>query len=432
MGKKINETLEHIKESVCKFYLDNKLECDFHYSNAENKKIGEIYEKIEEQRVIQQLLSQSSVVILTANKYEKNILHHNVFNLEHQKIKKFEINLFPQHETKGETYAYSFKWQDYTILHIEAQKTGSYTIGGSADIVRYVINNKYIFPTAIISLGICFGADEKKLKLGDIIISKKIYPYFIGTKINEDDYLVEDDNMFRISSGLNAKIKSVIDENGFKEQKTKVYFGNYVTGEAVVSNLKIRDTFVKITKQEIIAGEMEGYGLFKECNSATKAIPCIVIKSICDWAVAKNFDTKSTFERLCDGDIIVSIAEQKTLKDRIQAYASFQAYSALDILLSKHIFVRSIYERISEFIVNTREKVVHANVLRKEIYKLAEGLVIDDVFVLTIIQCLINNGIISHDETILSGNINCLNEKIWRYTFPVERRIRDVKDKTLD
>lgn len=40
MGKKINETLEHIKESVCKFYLDNKLECDFHYSNAENKKIG--------------------------------------------------------------------------------------------------------------------------------------------------------------------------------------------------------------------------------------------------------------------------------------------------------------------------------------------------------------------------------------------------------
>ena len=46
MSLKTNAISEQIKESVCKFYLDNKTKCDFHYSCAESKNISNIYENI--------------------------------------------------------------------------------------------------------------------------------------------------------------------------------------------------------------------------------------------------------------------------------------------------------------------------------------------------------------------------------------------------
>lgn len=421
MKKKANEKIDCIKESVCKFYIENKTNCDFHYYNAESKCIGEIYEKITDQKTVQQLFSQVSIVILTANKYEKNVLHYNIFVSQKEKVKKMEIDLFPCREVKGETYAYWFKWKGYTILHIEAQKTGSYTIGGSADIVRYVIYNEYICPTAIISLGICFGANERKNHLGDVIISKKVYPYFIGSKISESDYFVDDDNMFRVDTGLNARVKSVIDENAFRDQDVKVYYGNYITGEAVVSNMKVRDKFVKITKQEVHAGEMEGYGVFKECKSIDGLIPCIIIKSICDWAVVKNFDAKDIFHRLCDEKVKVTDEEQATLKGRIQAYAAFQAYNILDILLEKCVFDSSIYKKMVGYIERFDEKVIHANSIRNKIYQMVKGTKVSDSFALTILEQLVSNNILIYNGNDFNEEINYIGDRIWTYTFSVRK-----------
>lgn len=423
MSLKTNAISEQIKESVCKFYLDNKSKCDFHYSCAESETISNIYESISKQEIIHALFSQVSIVVLTANKYEKNILHHNIFyvqNKKHNKIKKIEITLFPKSETKEETYAYLLEWQGYSVLHIEAQKTGSYTIGGSADIVRYVIDNKYLYPTAIISLGICFGTNENKFQLGDTIISKKIYPYFIGSKISEKSYYVNDDNMFRVTSRLNAKINSIIDENNFSKLESNVYFGNYITGEAVISQKKTRDEFSNITKQEIIAGEMEGYGLFKECNGSYYSIPCLVVKSICDWGVMKNFDTKSIFEKLCDKNNNISEEEQKTLKDRIQAFASFQAFKALDILLCNHSFENSLYKRVSELINNEHGQLIYASYIKTITQQIAEklsyGMKTADPFIHALIRSLINNDIITCNDDC-ERNIDENIEQIWECTF---------------
>lgn len=423
MSLKTNTISEQIKESVCKFYLDNKTKCDFHYSCAESKNISNIYENISNQKTIYALFSQVSIVVLTANKYEKNILHHNIFynqNKNQNKIKKIEITLFPKSETKEETYAYLFDWRDYSVLHIQAQKTGSYTIGGSADIVRYVIDNEYLHPMAIISLGICFGTNENKFQLGDTIISKKIYPYFIGSKISEKSYFVSDDNMFRVNSHLNANINSIFDENNFSKLESNVYFGNYITGEAVISQKKTRDEFSKITKQEIIAGEMEGYGLFKECNGSYYSIPCLVVKSICDWGVMKNFDTKSIFERLCDKDNYINEEEQKTLKDRLQAFASFQAFKALDILLYNHSFENSLYKRVSELISNEHGQLVYASHIKTLTQQIAEkhcyGMKITDPFIYVLIRNLIDNDIITCNINC-ERNINENIEQIWECTF---------------
>lgn len=181
MAKRFEMNEVELKEAVCKFYLNNKTDCDSIYLNAE-KNIGKIYENIDDINLIHSLFIQTYFVVITANKYEKNVLHNNIFKLYRKKIKKFSISLFPQRETKHETYAYCFKWNGYTVLHIEAQSTGSYTIGGSADIVRYIFNNQYIIPKGIVSLGICFGTDEVKYHLGDVVISKKNISIFYWLK----------------------------------------------------------------------------------------------------------------------------------------------------------------------------------------------------------------------------------------------------------
>ena len=338
----ISSKNEEIKRKMCAFLAKNFTVCNNHYNIAESRKIGEVYETIEDQAVIKELLSDVTVVVLTANKYEKNILHHNIcYTKNHgEKIKRMSITLYPECELKISTYGYLFKWNNYTILHIEAQTTGSYTIGGSADITRFVINNPLISPRVIVSLGICFGTDEQKHNLGDTIISEKVYPCFIGAKINESGLSVKDDNMFSINPKLRMSIRSACDKNIFnKDTEGKVYLGNYITGEAVVSSIEVRNLFANTTTQEIVAGEMEGYGLFKECSTIPNSVPCLIVKSICDWGAMKNFDPKPILDKM--PTIRETLAEEtsETIKSKVQAYAAFQAYKTMDILLKNDVCV---------------------------------------------------------------------------------------------
>lgn len=245
---------------------------------------------------------------------------------------------------------------------MHANVTGSYTIGGCADLIRWVLSNKYLLPTAIVSLGICFGTQEKENKLGDVIIAKKVYPYFVGSKINNEELYVVDDNMFNMSYDLSNEIQSLIDNNQFSELIFNVDFENYMTGEAVISSEKARNKFNNITTQKIYAGDMEGYGLFRECNDNGCNIPCIIIKSICDWGIEKNFDEQNEeilkeFETVIAGSLSIKDDKKdekefllKTLKNRIQAFSANCAFETFDVILNKQIFQCSVVETLKKWL----------------------------------------------------------------------------------
>lgn len=141
--------------------------------------------------------------------------------------------------------------------------------------------------------------------------------------------------------------------------KFKVDLGNYITGEAVISNRRIRDTFANITKQNIAVGEMEGYGLFKECRRKDYQVPCMIVKSICDWAVLKNISDVEVFQCICkEKNIEIDISEMNTIKDRLQAYASYNAFEVLDIMMEKHIFYDSVYACLVQKITSKKNEYV--------------------------------------------------------------------------
>jgi nucleoside phosphorylase len=227
---------------------------------------------------------------------------------------------------------------------MEAKQTGSYSMGGSADLIRFVMRNKYCFPSVIISYGICFGNDYHKQELGDTIIANKLYPYFMSAKVKEKYFFVKDSNIFDIAPQLDTKIQYLIGKGELSE-KNRIFYGNMVTGEAVISNEIMKDIFIKAaTNQPVLGGEMEGYGLFKECRGFECLVPCLLVKSICDWGAYKNIEEDP------DAD--------SNLKDKLQAYAAKQAYKVLSILLQKSstIFELSIYGQIKHLIFNTSIK----------------------------------------------------------------------------
>lgn len=343
-----------IRANVFSFCAENWDNLNDAYALAEDENIDELYELIENQDEINSLLAKTSIILLTANKYEKNMLHKSR-SLSKQ-IKKFGIHLSAACERYTSIYGYWFETHGYSVLHIHANVTGSYTIGGSADVARWIVTNRYLLPTAVISFGVCFGTREKTNKLGDVIISKKIYPYFVGAKVQGDELHVVDDNMFNIDDVLFNRIMDLKNNNKFKPEKLgfHVDFQNYITGEAVVSSQTERDKYVHTTTQDVYAGEMEGYGVFKECK--VWGIPCLVLKSICDWGTEKNFDAtdkqiidefktemKQNVGMLDDATLAMYLS---SLKDRIQAYAAGCAANTLDIILDNHVFAQSVLDNV--------------------------------------------------------------------------------------
>lgn len=240
------------------------------------------------------------------------------------------------------------QWRSSFLLHLRASETGANTPGGSTDLVRYVSRHQLLQPSSIISFGICYGRTPGVQNIGDVIIPKRLYPWSIGQKISENGFRIKSDE-FNLSleerfapSGIYASLREFCNgedgrilkgsvsfpsqRNGIGSFSVKVTLGNMSTGEAVVSSAKAKKLIQEsMGNEKELGGEMEGYGLAKECIYYAR-IPCLIVKAICDWGEAKNID--KVLEDAC-------LSPPPHLKDKLQAYAAFCAGVALTQLLEQ-------------------------------------------------------------------------------------------------
>lgn len=402
-----------IRKKVFDFYVTHKELCDHNYELAEDKCIDELYEDVADECTKKILLAKTSIIILTANKYERNILHKKYHEMKSEKICRMDIELSTACQRFKRLYAYWFKWENYSILHIHTNVTGSNTIGGSSDVMRWVLSNPYLFPRIVISFGICFGTKESNSELGDVIISRKIYPYFVGVKVDGQNFNVVDDNSFAVNDVLFNKITNLVNNNKFNDLDFKVNFKNYITGEAVVSSASFRKKIIDITTQEVFAGDMESYGLFKECISYPYNIPCIVIKSICDWGIEKNFDPKdikilSEFKETLSDYFAKNVSDKElkekisSLKDRIQAYSAGCAFDVLNVFIRNKVMDISVLEIIRNWIRNFQGAATSCKEIRgvilENIKNLNIGLTVTDQYTHICIKILEDEGLIKCDR----------------------------------
>lgn len=137
-------------------------------------------------------------------------------------------------------------------------------------------------PKAILMVGIAFGIDPKKQRIGDVLISSHIIPYE-NTRINKDDSRIYRSELPPASTLLINRIKNVRDWDFkiTKSRSSKVYLGPLLTGEKLIDNNDFKRTLVK-NFPNTIGGEMESAGVYSAATE--KNLDWLIIKGICDFA----------------------------------------------------------------------------------------------------------------------------------------------------
>lgn len=150
-------------------------------------------------------------------------------------------------------------------------------------------------PKALIMVGIAFGMDKTKQKIGDVLISQRIIAY-------EPQKLKEKNVIYRGDATSSGKIlfDRLKNSENWVHQVTpkttsKKHFGTILSGEKLFDSKSKRDEIYKAFP-DAIGGEMEGYGLasvssFKGINE------WIIIKGVCDWGFDKQNKNKELYQQ---------------------------------------------------------------------------------------------------------------------------------------
>ena len=173
----------------------------------------------------------------------------------------------------------------HLIAHVESGM-GSANQRGSLTTVSDAIQT--IKPKLVIMVGVAFGINKKKQRIGDVLVAKRIINYEIARVNSGDSSDTPRDSKPYSGKLLYNVFSSVIDWNHFlsKRQKAKVIFGDVLSGEKLIDNLEFCDKLKKMFPKAI-GGEMEGTGLSSACINKD-VHEWIIIKGICDWADGKK------------------------------------------------------------------------------------------------------------------------------------------------
>lgn len=207
----------------------------------------------------------------------------------------------------------------YSIIHVQCSQMGSLNPGGSTLTVNTAIND-WPYIKAVIMVGICFGFDESKQQIGDIVVATSIKNYETR-RVGAEQEIPRGDSYRADSCLLNAfsSLKQSWNYIGTDDQSKNLVFGEYVSGEQLVDNLEARNKLLNETP-EAKAGEMEGNGLVASCVNAHK--PWILVKAICDYGDGNKGQNKKQRQ---------AIAAASAAHCCAQAFGQTTAFESLEI-----------------------------------------------------------------------------------------------------
>lgn len=143
-------------------------------------------------------------------------------------------------------------------------------------------------PCAVVMVGIAFGIDPQKQRIGDILVSQQILDYEmqrVGNNIDGQPCILPRGPRPEASTWLLDRFKAGL----FDWHGPKVHFGLILSGAKLIDNESYRNLLLKL-EPEAIGGEMEGSGLYASAHR--KRIDWILVKAIGDWADGQKHQKK--------------------------------------------------------------------------------------------------------------------------------------------
>ncbi|EKN5094274.1 hypothetical protein ACSOQX_003064 [Yersinia enterocolitica] len=184
---------------------------------------------------------------------------------------------------------------------------------------------RLLSPKLIVMTGICAGV-KGKVELGDVIFSDPVWDWQSGKRVKDKENKKFSISPHQIPSDLivrthveQLKSDRLGLDNIWKEstltcaKEFKIVIGPMASGSAVLADGDVIEE-IKVQHRDLVAVEMEAYGLFAAAKNSSHPQPlCCVLKAVCDYAdVGKN--------------------------DEFQDYASYTSAQTLKLLLEKYAY----------------------------------------------------------------------------------------------
>lgn len=239
--------------------------------------------------------------------------------------------------SKNNTY-FIGRFGAYNVIHVQSDMGAM-----NRDAVMTTVDNAIRMwnPRGIIMVGVAWGMNKGKQKIGDVLISKKILQYETA-KISNGNTIPRGADS-EAGGVLTNRFKSCVDwKYALEDGKlAKKYIGTVLSGEKLLDDREYRDK-LHDSFPEAIGGEMEGAGL-ASVAMANNLYEWIIVKGICDWGYDKQSENKDKYQKiamnsalslcdavLCDDSVLEDILkiENKRKNDdnmllRINAYKLF-------------------------------------------------------------------------------------------------------------
>ena len=184
----------------------------------------------------------------------------------------------------GKTY-YLGEFGCYSAAYIHMEEQGS-TNPAAIPLVGELVRE--LNPIAVVMVGIAFGADESKQKIGDVLVSDKILPY-------DSQKVLKDKNIYKevpkeVGFQLLNAFREYRDWNYFltNSMKSVVHIGSVLTGSRLINNYEFRSQLLRdFADNKPVGGEMEAQGIYS-ISRLHGISEWIIVKAICDWGYNKN------------------------------------------------------------------------------------------------------------------------------------------------
>lgn len=176
----------------------------------------------------------------------------------------------------GKTY-YLGEFGCYPAAYIHMEEQGV-TNPAAMPLVGELVRK--LHPVSVVMVGIAFGTDEGKQKIGDVLVSDKILPY-------DSAKLLEDKTIYKeIPKEVGFQLL-----NAFKEYKewnyilpnsmqSVVHIGSILTGSKLINNFEFRLQLLRdFADNKPIGGEMEAQGIYSISR----------LHGISEWIILKEF-----------------------------------------------------------------------------------------------------------------------------------------------
>lgn len=158
-------------------------------------------------------------------------------------------------------------------------------------------------PRAIIAVGIAWGMDTKRFRIGDVLISSRIIPFDIARRQDGGDI-----HRSPQPEAGRLLLNRFRNETAWHFERPDGYVCKYkdgpiLSGESLVDSLEFKKG-LHTQYRDAIGGEMEGTGVYGA--SAKHRSEWIVVKAICDWGDGTKHDNHQTLAAAA----AVSLVEQ--------------------------------------------------------------------------------------------------------------------------